>query len=452
MRYELLQAYSGHTEMLEGQCPLWIRRAVAEGDVDAFLLKKKEITGDSVCGCLALHTSEEGAELLYVRATEKKGFQVLFRRLRQYLKEHELADITCHQMIVEEQEEDWGQLLTGQHFVLEESESFYRISLEDLEHCAVFAENEKVSNAVEKGRIRPALGAVGTERKALLNLMSRTHPNREGAGEYGEAFPKLSGIYVHNHKVLAYLFLSVYRGCIIVEECGAEKGMEALLLALMNHFIPEIRQEIPDADSFYVPVAGDLMSYPACKKLLLRKDLHVQKSSLCHAAWDRDQAFAMREVQELLLPENQEEELEEETGIILQRLMELEKDLDELQQECLLISLEEEPALQLWLDINGEEVVSYLRYHLLDVNQGGFVLEASVPLDVVYEDEQEAKLRCMDYNRKNLQGMIYPRDGRLYLRLTRREQGDPLGEDGIRLLLEELLEEWELFHAVTMVD
>lgn len=452
MRYELLQAYSGHTEILEGECPQWIRRAVSEGDADAFLLKKKDLTGETVCGCLAIHIFEEEAELLYVSATEKKGFQVLFRRLRQYLKEHALLSVTCHQMVAEDQVEDWEQLLTGQHFVLEESEGFYQISLEDMERCAVFAENEKVTNAVEKGRIRPALGAVGSERKALLKLMERTHPNREGLGAYGEAFPKLSGIYVHNHKVLAYLFLSVYKGCIIVEECGAEKGMEALLLALMNHFIPEIRREIPDADSFYVPVDGDLMRYPACKKLLLRKDLHTGKASLCHAVWDQDQAFAIREVQEMLLPENTEDGLSEETAILLQRLMELEKRLDELQQECMLISLEKEPALQLWLDANGEEIVAYLRYHLLNVNQGDFVLEASVPLDALYEDEKEAGLRCVNYNLKNLQGMVYPHEGRLYLKLTRREQGEALDEDGIRLLLEDILDEWELFRAVTMVD
>lgn len=453
MRYELLQAYQGHTEILEGQCPSWICRAVTDGEADAFLLKKKEMTGDSAVGCLAIQAREEGAELLYVHASEEKSFPVLFRRLRQYLKERELSSVSCHEMVPEERVEGWERLLGSQHFVLEEAEHFYEIPLEDIEKTSVFAENEKVTNAVEKGRIRPALGAVGSERKALLELMERTHPGRNGESPYGEAFPELSGIYVHNHKVLGYLFLSVYKGCVIVEECGAEKGMEAILLALMNHFIPEIRQSLPDAACFYVPVDGDLMSYPVCKKQLLRKELQAKKSSLCHASWDQDQAFAMREVQELLLPESEDEEaMPEETAIIVQRLMQLEGTLDEMQQECLLVPRKDEPALQLWMDVNGVEVICYLQYSIWNLDEGGFVLEAVVSLDRVYEDEREAEALCADYNRKSLLSTLYPEEGRYFLRLTHKEQGEPANEDVLRVLLEDIVGEWELFQAVTMDD
>ncbi len=452
MRYQLLQAYKGHTQMLEGHCPRWIRWAVSDGNADAFLLKKNEEDSEEFTGYMAVTSQDEEPELLSVSASDDKSFKVLFRRLRQYLKEHDFSSIRCNEMILKEQEEEWQSLLLGQHFIVEESESFYRISLDDIEKCAVFAENDKVTNAVEKGRIRTALGATGAERTALLDLMERTHPDRKEEGEYGRAFPELSGIYVHHQKVLAYLFLSVYKGCIIVEECGAEKGMEALLLALMNQFIPEIRNEFPDADHFYIPEKGDLMQYTACKKLLFRKELKVCEASLCHAYWDQDQAFAMREVQELLLPEDEEQEIPEKTVIELMRLQQLEETLDTMQQECMLVSYKDEPALQLWIAPDEGELVVYLRYQLLDVDTGSFVLEATVPMEVLSGEDSEGLSMCMDYNRKSSLSTAYSEEGRLYLRLTHMELELPPEEDAVRTFLEQIVEEWDYFHIMNLDD
>lgn len=452
MRYQLLQAYKGHTQMLEGHCPQWVRWAVSDGNVDAFLLKKKEDDAEEIAGYLAVTSLDENPELLSVKASDDKSFRLLFRRLRQYLKEHDFSSIRCNEMILKEQEEEWQSLLLGQHFIVEESESFYRISLDDIEKCAVFAENDKVANAVEKGRIRTALGATGAERVALLDLMERTHPDRKEEGEYGRAFPELSGIYVHHQKVLAYLFLSVYKGCIMVEECGAEKGMEALLLALMNHFIPEIRNEFPDAEHFYIPMEGDLMQYAACRKLLLRKELNVCETSLCHAYWDQDQAFAIREVQELLLPEEETQELPEKTVIELMRLQQLEESLDTLQIECVLTSYKDEPALQLWIAPDEGELMVYLRYHLLDEDAGNFVLEAIVPMEVLSGEDEEGLSMCMDYNRRSSISTAYSDEGRLYLRLTHMELALPPEEDDIRTFMEQIVEEWDFFHIMNLED
>ncbi len=452
MRYQLLQAYKGHTQMLEGHCQQWIRWAVSDGNADAFLLKKVVEDTEEFTGYMAVTSQDEEPELLSVRASDDKSFKMLFRRLRQYLKEHDFDSIRCNEMILKEQEEEWQSLLLSQHFVVERSESFYRISLDDIEQCAVFAENDKVTNAVEKGRIRSALGASGAERAALLDLMEKTHPDRKKEGEYGRAFPELSGIYVHHQKVLAYLFLSVYKGCVIVEECGAEKGMEALLLALMNQFIPEIRNEFPDADYFYIPEKGDLMQYTACRKLLFRKELKVCEASLCHAYWDQDQAFAMREVQELLLPENEDQELTAETVIELMRLQQLEGTLDIMQQECMMVSYKDEPALQLWLAPDERELVLYLQYHLLDADTGSFVLEAVVPMEVLSGEDTEGLSMCMDYNRKSSISTAYSDEGRLYLRLTHMEFDMPPEEDEIRTFLEQIVEEWDYFHIMNLED
>ncbi len=448
MNYRIQQPYREHTDLLEKQCPLWVKSAVSDGNAEAFAVVDADSEEKTVTGYLAVNGSGEEADLLCVNAVDEYSFQVLFRRFRQYLKEHAITTVVCHEMVSEERRQSWEKLLNGQHFVLETPEKFYEISLEDIGKCSLFAQNETIRNAAEKGRIRNALGTMGEERKSLKDLMLRTHPDKGDLGRYGRAFPQLSGIYVHNHKVLAYLFISVYKGCMIVEECAAEKGMDALLLALMNHFVPEILREFPDSKNFYIPEDGDLMRYELCRKMILNKNLEIRKASLCHAYWNQNQAFAMREVQDFFLVAEAAQEDAGEDAVVISRTQQLVDILDGMQQENLLVLYEGRPAIQLWMEIDGEEVNCYLRYSLMDANQGKFVLEALVPLNVCADEAVAAEL-CMNYNRDRIITTLFWKEERFYMRACVKEYDIPETEKNIRMLLDDIASEWEIYCLVT---
>lgn len=441
MRYKILQAYKDHTIELMEICPQWIRSLISEGEADCFYLVAKEEDQETLAGYIALQSEDVGAQILAMSADDEFCFSMLFRRVRQYMQERGLESLIISQVLDENQKKDWEKLLYSQNFTLDEGQKYCKVRLSEIENCSLFEKNAKVDLAVESGRIRPVLGLEGKELDSLINLMQKTHPAAEDKEEFGTAIPELSEVYVHNNQVLAYVFMSLYKDQLFVQECGAQKSMELLILALINNTVCDISSTFKESDSFYIPIDGDLGRSHLFKKMLEREDFKPDMAQEHLGYWDWEQDMAISQVKSLLDAKFNQEEYDTD-AIIIARTEQLHDLLNDMDRENLVTFFREKPCIQTWFNSKGQEETIYLSYYLINVNLGFFALEAIVPLKVCQNDEEAVKI-CHNFNKISPSCSVFEEDGRIYLRMSLMEHEIPVNYDQMTYFIEDLITTWE---------
>lgn len=138
---------------------------------------------------------------------------------------------------------------------------------------------------------------------------------------------------------------------------------------------------------------------------------------------------------------------EDDSTYELMRLLQLEDSLNQMDTECMQTVFEGKPALRLFVSTDGEEISFYIRYHLVDIDKGNFIIEVIVPMSVM-DDPDKAALFCMNYNRGSVASTVYWNKGRYFLRLIQKEYGMPVDEEQITNLIEEIRLERNIFNIM----
>ncbi len=147
--------------------------------------------------------------------------------------------------------------------------------------------------------------------------------------------------------------------------------------------------------------------------------------------------------------DDEDDAVEDDSTYELMRLLQLEDSLQQMDIECMQTVFEDKPALRLFIVTETEEISFFIRYYLVDIDKGNFILEAVMPMSAV-EDKNKAALFCMNYNRSSVASTVYWNKGRYYLRLIQKEYGMPLDEEQMLDFIEEVQMERKIFTVMTM--
>ncbi len=146
---------------------------------------------------------------------------------------------------------------------------------------------------------------------------------------------------------------------------------------------------------------------------------------------------------------DQSEDYEDDSTFELMRLLQLEDSLLQLNIECMQTVFEDKPALRLFIATETEEISFFLRYYLVDIDKGNFIIEAVVPMSVM-DDANEASSFCMNYNQSSVASTVFWKEGRYYLRLIQKEYGVPIDENRMLEFVEEVQMERKVFTIMNM--
>lgn len=131
----------------------------------------------------------------------------------------------------------------------------------------------------------------------------------------------------------------------------------------------------------------------------------------------------------------------------LMRLLQLEGRLNKMQTECVQTIMHDEAALRVFLASENGEISFYLNYHAVDIDNGSFILEATLPMAVL-EDKAKASDFCMNYNTDSIASTAYWKEGRFFLRLILKELDLPADDRTLSDFFEEIKHEYTVFNMM----